>query len=186
MNKTDFMIMVAKNIHDMQELKLKYKYSYNHYDRSQFYDIARKINRYSKVDVPESKTPIDERKINEYFLLSLEKLDNDYIYDYFQRILKGIKIEKKKCIYSDEAELEYEIAKNQPTKFLIYLPKTKLTITNQIGFAHEMGHIPEIDVPRNTFFEYNETIPMFLNTFLLLIVMEKKMGEIIFYAKDYQ
>ena len=47
------------------------------------------------------------------------------------------------------------------TKFYLNLPVTKLTITNQMGFAHEMGHIPEIDKPRHSYFEYVEALPMF-------------------------
>lgn len=161
MNKTDYMAAIAKNVHDMHQLMLKYKYLYNHYERSQLFDIARKINRHNPVIVPESNNLIKERDLYKSFLTSIEVFDNDFIYDYYDDILKKITLVRSKSVEGDDAELEYDISKGKPTKFYVNLPKTKLTITNQIGFAHEMGHVPEIDKPRKSFYEYSETIPMF-------------------------
>ncbi len=161
MNKTDFLVYVAKNVHDMKQLQINYKYLYDKYERQEMFKIARKISRYNKIKIEESRNPIEEKKLYQNFLKSLEILNSDIIYYFFKEHLKRITLVRSKNVLDDDAELEYDIEKNQKTKFYINLPKTHLSITNQIGFAHEMGHIPEIDLPRHSFFEYNETLPMF-------------------------
>lgn len=160
-SKSDFMVAIAKNAHDMHELKNKYKYLYNYYERSKFFDIARAINRHNPVEICESKNLINENNLYKSFLSSLEEFDSDLIYDYYCKLLNRIKLVRSKSVEGDDAELEYDIVKGKTTKFYLNLPKTKLTITNQIGFAHEMGHVPEIDKPRKSFLEYSETLPMF-------------------------
>lgn len=161
MNKTDYLAIVAKNVHDMRQFKLKYKYTYNNYERSLIFDIARKINRYNQVIVPESTNLINEKNLYKDFLSSLEELNSDFIYDYYNKMISRIALVRSKAVQGDDAELDYVITNDKETKYCLNLPKEKLTITNQIGLAHEMGHIPEIDIPRETYFEYNETLPMF-------------------------
>lgn len=176
MNKTDFMVLVAKNIHDMKQLQINYKYLYDKKERQEMFKIARKISRFNKINIDESRKPINENKkiIYNNFLSSLEVFNSDIIYSYFEKQLERINYDRPKSVLDDDAELEYEIVKGHPTKFYINLPKTKLTLTNQIGFAHEMGHIPEIDLPRKSFLEYNETLPMFLEYIAALSCYDKK------------
>ena len=82
-SKSDFMVAIAKNAHDMHELKNKYKYLYNYYERSKFFDIARAINRHNPVEICESKNLINENNLYKSFLSSLEEFDSDFIYDYY-------------------------------------------------------------------------------------------------------
>lgn len=162
MNKTDFMARIAKNIHDMKQLKINYKYLYDKSERQEIFKIARKISRYIPINVEESRNTINENKLYKNFLSSIEIFNSDLIYNYFNNHLNRLTLVRSKTVLDDDAELEYELKKKGNTKFYLNLPVTKLTITNQMGFAHEMGHIPEIDKPRHSFLEYSEAIPMFL------------------------
>ena len=161
MNKTDFMAYVAKNVQDMKDLQLKYKYRYDKNDRQEIFKVARKISRYNKMDVDEVKRKINDKDIASTFLSSLEILDSKKIIDFFKNHLDNIKIIRQRCVEQDEAILEYDTEKDKEPVFRINLPRTGLTVTNQLGFAHEMGHIPEIVKPRPSFLEQSEVVPLF-------------------------
>ena len=158
MKKIDFMAYVAKTIQDMKDLQLKYKYKYDKNDRQEMFKTARKISRYGKDNVEEVKRKIDENNLNRTFLSSLEILDSDKVIEFFKDNLDGIRISRQKGIDQDEAVLEYDNEKREDITFRINLPRTSLTVTNQLGFAHEMGHIPEIIEPRPSFLEYSEGV----------------------------
>ena len=180
MNKIDFMAYVAKNIHDMKELQLKYKYKYDKSDRQEMYKIARKICRYNKIEVEEVKEKINENEIINTFLSSLEILDNNKIMNFYKNNIDKIKIVRQRCVDDEEAVLEYDVSnKNRPI-FRINFPKTSLTMTNQLGFAHEMGHIPEIAFPRRSYLEYSEVFPMFLEYLTALTCFNNEDGKYAF------
>ena len=162
MSKTDQMAFIANNVLDMYQLKQKYKYNYDENERHAIFSIARKISRYRSIEIPEASNRINEKNVSKSFISSLEILDNDYIYDFFMKHLDRMEIARKKSIAPDEAILEYtHKQKGVQTEFSMHLPITPLTVINQIGFAHEMGHIPEIDKERESFYEYVEVLPFF-------------------------
>ena len=174
MNKSDYMAAVAKTSYDMHQEKLKYKYKYTPYERSLIYDIARKINRYTPVTIEDREKTIDDKQIYERFLSSLKELDSDFVYDYYKKMFSRMKLVRSGKVIEDDAELEYGIDNGRISKSTIFLPTKKLTVTNQIGFAHEMGHIPELFKLRESFFEYNEVLPFFFEYIAALDCYDKK------------
>ncbi len=168
MNKTDYMVLIAKNMYDMKQLKINYKYLYDKYNRQEMFKIARKISRYSPNRIKESFEKINDNKLFDNFLSSIELLDNNNIYKYYRNMLNRIEVKRSKNVLCDEAELEYYYDKKKSAEFYINLPTSSLIITNQIGFAHEMGHIPEIDLPRKSFLEYGEVLSIFFEYIMAL------------------
>mgnify|MGYP003571307628 CR=1 FL=1 len=160
MKKDDFLKKIAENIYDMKQLNINYKYSYDKFERQEIFKISRKISRYNFELVDESRKKINEDDLFKNFFHSLEFFNSYKIYDYFKNHAEKIKLVRSNKVYLDDAELDYDLRDEKP-KFYLHLPKTRLTITNQLGFAHEMGHIPEIDTPRHSFLEYVETLPIF-------------------------
>ena len=117
MNKTDFMARIAKNIHDMKQLKINYKYLYDKSERQEIFKIARKISRYIPINVEESRNTINENKLYKNFLSSIEIFNSDLIYNYFNNHLNSLTLVRSKTVLDDDAELEYELKKKGNTKF---------------------------------------------------------------------
>lgn len=172
MKNDDFLKRIAENIYDMKALNINYKYAYDKCERQEIFKIARKISRYSLYDVEESKIKINEGTLFNSFFHSLEFFNSDKIYNYFKDHSERLKLVRSNKVFLDDAELDYDLRENK-TKFYLHLPKTRLTVTNQLGFSHEMGHIPEIDRPRHSFFEYGETLPIFFEYITALSMYEK-------------
>ncbi len=107
MNKTDYMVLIAKNMYDMKQLKINYKYLYDKYNRQEMFKIARKISRYSPNRIKESFEKINDNKLFDNFLSSIELLDNNNIYKYYRNMLNRIEVKRSKNVLCDEAELEY-------------------------------------------------------------------------------
>lgn len=160
MKKDEILKKIAKTIYDMKQLDINYKYAYDKCERQEIFKIARKIYRYNLEEVSDLRIKIDENHLFSNFFHSLEFFNSYKIYDYFKDHSERLKLVRSNKVYLDDAELDYTLSE-KPVKFYVHLPKTRLTITNQLGFAHEMGHIPEIDRPRHSFLEYEETLPIF-------------------------
>ena len=79
MKKDDFLKKIAKNIYDMKQLKINYKYAYDKCERQEIFKIARKISRYSIDDVEESKEKIREETLFDTFFRSLELFNSNKI-----------------------------------------------------------------------------------------------------------
>ena len=138
------------------------KNSYDAFERQEIYGFCRKFSRNS---FPSDKTineGIKEEVLKPYFLRSLSIFDSELITDYFNEKIQGLKVVKSKSCTSDEISLKYSYTDGRPVSLKLVMPRTNLTMNDQLGYAHEIGHIPELEKLRKSYVEYDEVLPMFL------------------------
>ncbi len=158
----DFLDGIERFEDDMSYLKLSFKNEYDDYERKNIYQIARKISR---VNIPESKSnkeKVKEEVIKPFFLRSLKVFENSFISDYYNEKAKKIKLVRDSNLDEHEANLYFTSGEGRDTRFKIYVPSGQLTVSDQMSYAHEMGHVPEIEKPRSTYIEYTEALPIFM------------------------
>lgn len=162
MRAIDFEEAVLEYDLNLEKNHISYKNEYDDDERQDIFKSCRKICRVEIPKTDDSKTPVKVENLRSFFLNSLEALENTNITDYFDFKTSSIKIVRDKRYGSQDSELEYEKYFGEPTKFKLRITSKPLTVSGQMAYAHEMGHVPEIDNPRESFLEYNEALPMFM------------------------
>lgn len=159
---------------------LSYKNDYDDDERQEIFKLCRKISRANISESTLKDENVREEVIKPYFLRSLKVLENPRILDYFTNKTQKIKLIRDGKFIEQETELDFDRKTGQPTKFILRLPKGQLTMSEQMGFAHEMGHVPLIDKPREDFLEYSEALPIYME-YLTALRKQKDRGK----ALDY-
>lgn len=139
---------------------LKNKYDVE--ERKKIQSFCRNFSRYS---FPKDITVGDEIKeevLRPYFLRSLEIFKSSLITDYFSARTKNLKVIKSKGCTSEKIKLLYKNNEGRPISLKLVIPSKKLTMDDQIAYAHEIGHIPGIELSNEKYIEYGEVLPMFL------------------------
>ena len=147
---------------NMSSLKLIYKNDYNDRERKNIYQMARKMSRTNLPKSRERDEKVQEKVLRPFFLRSLKVFESSLISDYFSEKSKKIKLIRDSSLGDHEANLYYVASKGRETSFKVYVPTGDLTISDQMSYAHEMGHVPEIEKPRKTYLEYTEALPIFM------------------------
>ena len=141
--------------------KLKYKYDYEGQDPEDIFKLCRKLTRSNIEENKKIYEPVNENSLKPYFIKSIKIFNNQRIVDYFEN--KFVKIKRDKNTTDQESGLEIDYDNKRKTEYYkLYLPKGNLFMTNQMGFAHEMGHIPQLEKPREDYLEYSEALPIFM------------------------
>ena len=162
MRKSEFAEAVIACEEELKDNKTEYKNKYTESERQEIYKLCRKLSR---IVVPNNTTKIivNDKELRSNFLKSITIFNSSFILDYFEYRTRSIRlIRDSRCLTSSDIELRYNIFKNKPKNMKIILPNKTLTLDDQIGYAHEIGHIPEIVRPRKNYLEYAEVLPMFM------------------------
>lgn len=151
-----------------------FQYSYeNDYDLDQLHSLEVLARRISKINPPQIEPQngvVSEDTVRQCFLLSLRALKNKKILSYFEDMLKRTTIVRDRSLESDDGRTDYgNPLEDGRNSYLIYLPEGKLTLKQQITFSHEEGHIPELEIIRDSFLEYQEVLPIFFEYLLELL-----------------
>lgn len=164
MKSTIWLEETQKFDNELEEMMLSYKNPYqNDAHNQEIFKICRKISRASIPDAISSKERAKEEILRPFFLRSLKVLENPYVIDYFTEKTKKIRLMRSS---NDQIEIYYE--GRDKKKYKINLPNFKLTMSEQMGYAHEVGHIPEIEKTRKNFLEYSEALPIFMEYLIQL------------------
>ncbi len=158
MNTKEVAVKTIQYDSEMKNMGLSYKNSYEEPEREEIFKLCRKISRSTLPDSCESKDPVKVEVLRPYFLRSLKIFENSNIVDYFDSKTKDVTLVRK----SPEVSLFYNLRAQGRNRFKLNLPPKKLTMSDQMGYAHEIGHIPEIEMVRKSFLEYSEALPMFM------------------------
>ncbi len=159
----DFDRAIAMYDFDMKALMHDYKNGYSKEEREEIFKLCRKISRARIPSTNDSKEFVREEVIGPFFLRSLKVFDNAIISGYFEDKVHTVKLVKDKSCCDDEAELTYTYSRNGGRNFKMSFPKKqRYNYTDQMSYAHEMGHVPEIELVRKSFLEYSETLPIFM------------------------
>ena len=136
----------------------------NKYDDSERFEIFKMCRKFSRVLIPNkvSNERVKEEVLRPYFLRSLTILNSSIISDYFTDRTQRIKVFRESGCSSDDIELDYTRTDGRNLSMRLIIPKSKLTMDDQIGYAHEIGHIPELETLRKSYLEYEEVLPMFM------------------------
>lgn len=162
MNRMDFEEAVASYDVDLDRLHLFYKNEYDNSERQEIFRLCRKISRARIPSNLESREKVQEEDLTRNFISSLHVLENPRVLEYFSDKANNIILVRDPKIRRQDSQLEYVIIPNHPTKFIVKMTKAPLNVSEQMGFAHEIGHIPETDFPRDSYLEYSEALPMFM------------------------
>lgn len=166
--RIDYELAILKYREDMESLGMRYKYSYDSEMLQSINLLARKLVKLKRKANENAQDIVDEDMIKFFFIESLRVLENKGIIDYYKSILKRTEIKRDSSLdFNDGRIVNYEDLDGL-TYFDVKLPTGKLTIEDEFIFSHEMGHVPEIDVPRKTFLEYQEVLPIFMEYLLFL------------------
>lgn len=161
MRKADFQGFISEVQSDLQASRQTIKNKYDASERQAIFGMCRKFSRASfPLDHGINKR-VDEEVLRPYFLRSLKVFNSSEITDYFTDRTKKIQLLRKSGIDSEGVTLSFTKGEGRQTTFKMHVPRT-LTMNDQIGYAHEMGHVPEIELLRRSFLEYEEVLPMFL------------------------
>jgi hypothetical protein len=139
-----------------------YKNEYSDSERKDIFKICRKITRMEVPKTDDAQEPVKEHNLRPFFLNSLKVFNNPRLLDYFAYKTDGIKLIRDRKYRSQESELEYEKYFGEPMRFKLHMPSKKLTVSEQMAYAHEIGHIPELDNPRESYLEHTEALPIFM------------------------
>ena len=154
---------------DMKATLLDYKYEYTDYERQQIYYLCRKISRSATPTSSDAKEPIKEEVMRPFFLRSLKVFENNMLNEYFEAKTQGAKIVKDSHYPDGCAELTYTFDNDGVMHFKVNIPKKrKYNFVDQMSYAHEIGHIPEIEILRRSYLEYSETLPLFMEYLQML------------------
>ena len=162
MNRTDFLNFILEFEEKLQKEAYTIKNSYDSSERQEIYKMCRK---FSRVSIPEYKGLDDKVKkevLRPYFLRSLSVFNSELITKYFADKTKNLKIIRSSVVSDERVKLKYSFGCGRPTTFKMFIPKDELTFSDQIGYAHEIGHIPETDYLKEKYLEYSEALPMFM------------------------
>lgn len=143
----------------------------NDYDMGELDDIKRMCDIISEKTIPVSTAifePTQEKMLAPYFLESVEQLDNKRINNFYLDKTRITKISRNKQFKTGDAEIEYLCSSTIGNKFKINITSLDLTMSDQMGYAHEMGHIPHIEKPRDDFLEYYDTLSIFMEYLVAL------------------
>ncbi len=162
MKKADFRGFVTEFQEKLQSERQTIKNKYSEAERQRIFAMCRKFSRATFPEDSGIHAKIKEEAMRAYFLRSLTVFNSSDITDYFTDRTKKIQLLRKSGIEGEDVELGYTRGVGRPTTFKLYVPKRPLTMDDQVGYAHEMGHIPEVELLRRSFLEYEEVLPMFL------------------------
>lgn len=151
---------------------LSYKNDYDGQDVEDIFRLCRKLLRFYIEENNLANERVSEASLNPYFIESLNVFNSSKIMDYYKSL--KVKLVRDPKLKENEAGLDFELnkKKNQNETLAIYLPNGKLTMSDMMGYAHEMGHVPHILNPREDFLEYSEALPFFME----YIISLKKTG----------
>ncbi len=162
MRGQDFKLEIAKFDLDLKRLNLTFKNSYDESNRKDIFRLCRKITRYDVPTSKDGKIPIKEDSLKGFSIRSLKIFENNFIIDFFEDKVEGIKVVRDKTKATGDAYLEYDKQINGSMHYIMHLPKKDLCVTDQLSYSHELGHIPELDLIRNSYLEYSEGLPIFM------------------------
>lgn len=167
-NKIDRKEALIQYMIDMEIQKYKYKYEYTPEQLHDILLLARTLIKTTYQQQSREDEEISLSIIITYFLESLMALKSDKITDYYKEKLKNITISRDSSLDFNDGRADFSYCFNGENKYEILLPSGKLTFDNEMTYAHEMGHIPELDLPRDSYLEYQEVIPIFMEYLILL------------------
>lgn len=166
MRTSEYRKAVAEYDLDLERLCVSYKNDYSDAERRDIFKLCRKISR-ANIPSCDVINILTGDGLRSFFLRSLNALENPKIIDYFSDKTNKIKLIRDKR-YSYEEELSYEKKSGESTTFKLRISPSAPTLGEQMGYSHEIGHIPEIDYPRESFLEYSEALPIFMEYLTLL------------------
>lgn len=162
MKRQDFVDYISNYETEMRDRMVTMKNAYLEAEKQEIYKMCRKFSRVSIPEDREIHVGIKEEILRPYFLRSLTFFESSLISDYFAEKTKEIKVVRDKGRTSDGIGLKYSYGGGRPLSMKLVIPSGNLTMNDQIGYAHEMGHVPELVILRKSFLEYDEVLSMFL------------------------
>lgn len=167
-DKINYFFALLDYMNDMELYRLRYKNNYDREELNKLNYFARKITKI----IPPKKFfvngAINEEMIITFFIESLRVLKSKEIEYYFEEKTKQSDIKRDPSLDQDDGRTVFKENFDGHVNIEIKLPTGKLTIIDEMIYAHEMGHIPEIENPRDSFLEYREVVPIFLEYLILL------------------
>lgn len=160
--KTDYEYAVIRYLIDMEKMNFSYKYEYT---PDQLHDIEVFIRRLVKLEpnyIIQDDSNFSESLIRKFFLDSLRFLKNKNVLKFYQEKNKLVSITNDSTLESDEGLASIDELFSRESKILISLPEDVSLYDGSMIYAHEMGHVPELVVPRDSYLEYQEVLPIFM------------------------
>lgn len=143
----------------------------NDYDKQELSQIRKMCEEISEITTP---TPLSydeivkEELLGPYFIRSVGVLDNFQISAFFIDAVRKMKLYRDRNFGRGETEINYRCSNINNNLYVMSLPTGELTMSEQMGYGHEMGHIPHLDKPRDDFLEYSEALPIFMEYLVAL------------------
>lgn len=148
---------------ELKYSKAIFKNAYNQELFDDYFKLARKMNRIILPKSFEEHYMIEEEELAPFFIDSLKIFNQDKIVNYFINKIPSIRIVRDKDLEIGDADMRYyRFESGKAYDLEMHLPDYYLSTIDRYSYAHEMGHIPELDLVRKSYYEYIEAIPIFM------------------------
>lgn len=162
MKKADFINAISDHEYDLASQLIERRNHYGEVERREIFKLCRTISRSQIPTTADALEPVKFEVLRPYFLRSLTIFDSSIISDYFTEKTKTLRVLRCEGCTSSDIRLKYKLSEGRPVSLKMIIPRKKLVFSDQMGYAHEIGHIPELDSLRKSYLEYSEVLPMFL------------------------
>ncbi len=144
----------------------KYLSHKNRYDYDEREIILAFSNRFSNITLKRTldyKQAVKEEELIENFFKTLKVFDSKVIIEVFKDIINRVKVIRNKEVSKGLGSIaEINSKRKGKQRYVMLLPTGPLCLVDQMTFSHEIGHVPEMDIPRKSYYEYSEAIPIFM------------------------